>query len=98
MLCYAMLISDLHSSTLIGCGGELNQSGKGMQGVDGWLLWGTPIKMLTGVQRVGCGGEHQSECLDWGADGAQGVEGWLWWGAPIRMLKLGYRSAKGWLW
>ena len=36
-----MLISDLHSSKLIGCGGELNQSEclyigqKGMEGVEG---------------------------------------------------------------
>ena len=36
-----MLISNLHSSTVIGCGGELNQSGKcvesteGMEGTEG---------------------------------------------------------------
>ena len=27
-----MLISNLYSSNLIGCGGELNQSGKGAEG------------------------------------------------------------------
>ena len=30
-----MLISNLHSSYVFGCGGELNQSGKGMEGGHG---------------------------------------------------------------
>ena len=30
-----MLISDIHSSTVIGCGGELKQSEYGMDGTDG---------------------------------------------------------------
>ena len=32
-----MLISNLHSSNVIGCGGEINQSGKSVEGHRGWL-------------------------------------------------------------
>ena len=93
-----MLISGLQSSTVIGCGGELNQSELGMEGMEAQR-----------VQRQGgCRGMEGVKGAE-GMEGTEGVKGfifmlisdlysstWLWLGAhPIIIGHGGCRGCGG---
>ena len=68
-----MLIGDLHSSTLIGCFGKLNQSEwgiedtEGAEGVEAQLVW----------RHRGCGGHRGEEGVEGigGTESTKGTEG-----------------------
>ena len=72
---------NLYSSTVIGCGGELNQSGKGMKGHKGWLQ--RVVEGHRGSWRVAEGGCRGSQRV------VEGVCGGLW-----RVAEGGHRGSQ----